>query len=233
MALAVTETTANTTNPAALPPERGVLGRLADAVTHSGPGYDLRPDTTELAQRVAELEAALERHEAGKKRWRDRAEDAEGKLAALAKVRVWRNEDGKGFLFADDVAAALDIREQAGTPEAEYQRLRARVAELEAERAAEPRATDGAVMQARRAIHAANPGPIPARTVRVGPGHTVTVPAWPDDEDTASPYDACGAAILPCLHCPGCDRCEDCGHCSGKGCVCECEENGDLEGGAS
>lgn len=37
----------------------------------------------------------------------------EGKLRALAQVRVWRNEDGRRFLYADDVTAALGIPDTA------------------------------------------------------------------------------------------------------------------------
>ena len=46
---------------------------------------------------------------------RERAEAAEAKVRAVETIRVWRNEDGKRFMFADEVAVALGIvtQEQA------------------------------------------------------------------------------------------------------------------------
>lgn len=77
-----------------------------------------------------------------------------------------------------------DLSEEMGrNHRAEREALAARVAGLEAERAAEPRAADRAVEQARRTIHRAVDGPIPERTYRVRPGWTVTLPAIPEGDD--------------------------------------------------
>jgi hypothetical protein len=39
--------------------------------------------------------------------------EAQAKVHAIEQVRVWRNEDGKGFLFADDVRTALGCPTEA------------------------------------------------------------------------------------------------------------------------
>lgn len=56
----------------------------------------------------ATVRVALEQHHRADKAETGR-DEASARLEALARVRVWRNGDGKGFLFADDVARALDI----------------------------------------------------------------------------------------------------------------------------
>ena len=55
------------------------------------------------------------------KKARERAESAEAKVHAVETIRVWRNEDGKKFMFADEVAVALGVvtQEQADTIAAE------------------------------------------------------------------------------------------------------------------
>ena len=62
---------------------------------------------------LPELRRTIQRHVDGKKRWRDRAEKAEPERDALqerlhqvALAKVWTNEDGKKFVFADDIAQA-------------------------------------------------------------------------------------------------------------------------------
>ena len=76
----------------------------------------------ELAERIdflernalPELHRTIEHHQAGKQRWRERAEKAEAERDALqqrlhdaAMAKVWTNEDGKKFVFAEDIAPAL------------------------------------------------------------------------------------------------------------------------------
>ncbi|WP_165969179.1 hypothetical protein [Actinomadura sp. KC06] len=43
-----------------------------------------------------------------------RAEQAEAKLAALAQVKAWRNEDGREFVFVSDL---LDVLQSPPHPE--------------------------------------------------------------------------------------------------------------------
>jgi hypothetical protein len=63
---------------------------------------------------LPELRREVEHHKAGKQRWRERAEAAETERDALQKrlrdaamTRTWRNEDGKKFVFVEDIAPAL------------------------------------------------------------------------------------------------------------------------------
>lgn len=63
---------------------------------------------------LPEMRRTIQRHEDGKKRWRDRAQKAEPERDALqerlhqvAMAQVWTNEDGKRFVFADDIAHAV------------------------------------------------------------------------------------------------------------------------------
>lgn len=51
----------------------------------------------------------LREEEATTARWRNRAETAEAKISAVEVIRVWRNEDGRRFLFADEIAVALGV----------------------------------------------------------------------------------------------------------------------------
>ena len=53
------------------------------------------------------------------KKARERAESAEAKVHAVETIRVWRNEDGRKFMFADEVAVALGAitQEQLDTKE--------------------------------------------------------------------------------------------------------------------
>ena len=51
----------------------------------------------------------LREEEATTARWRERAEAAEAKIRAVEAIRVWRNEDGQKFMFADEVALALGV----------------------------------------------------------------------------------------------------------------------------
>jgi predicted RNase H-like nuclease (RuvC/YqgF family) len=62
---------------------------------------------------LPELRREIQHHQDGKKQWRDRAEKAEperdalrDRLHQIALVKVWTNEDGKRFVFADDIAHA-------------------------------------------------------------------------------------------------------------------------------
>jgi len=48
-----------------------------------------------------------------KKRWRNRAETAEQRLHDAAMTRTWTNEDGKKFVFVEDIAPALLGRKTA------------------------------------------------------------------------------------------------------------------------
>lgn len=89
---------------------------LAEAEARAGHAEDR---VTALRERLAEAQRTIAAFpyaaEAGKlaEAFRerdmalDRAEVAEAKLRALATVRVWTNEDGKRFVFADDLAAVL------------------------------------------------------------------------------------------------------------------------------
>lgn len=63
---------------------------------------------------LPELRREIESHKEGKARWRRRAEEAEARLHDAAMARVWTNEDGKKFVFADDLKGPL-----LGTPPAE------------------------------------------------------------------------------------------------------------------
>lgn len=63
---------------------------------------------------LPELRRTIQHHQDGKKRWRDRAEKAEPERDALqerlhqaAMAKVWTNEDGKKFVFVEDIAPAL------------------------------------------------------------------------------------------------------------------------------
>jgi hypothetical protein len=63
---------------------------------------------------LPELRREVEHHKDGKERWRKRAEKAEPERDALqqrlnqaAMTRTWRNEDGKKFVFVEDIAPAL------------------------------------------------------------------------------------------------------------------------------
>lgn len=101
---------ADTTTPGGLTPDRheAEAHQYRTALQGAARKADRdRADRDALARRVAELETERD--------------TADGKLSALARIRVWRDEDGRGFLFADDVAAALGISEQqAGTSEAQH-----------------------------------------------------------------------------------------------------------------
>jgi hypothetical protein len=77
-----------------------------------GEAHEVKRLRSELARERRERDEAVERAQ-------ERMEKAiaatlarkkaEAKVHAIAQVRVWKNEDGKGFLFADDVRAALDL----------------------------------------------------------------------------------------------------------------------------
>lgn len=41
--------------------------------------------------------------------WRDRALAAETKVRAIERIHCWTNEDGRRFMFVDDVAVALQL----------------------------------------------------------------------------------------------------------------------------
>lgn len=63
---------------------------------------------------LPDLRREIDRHVDGKERWRDRAEKAEAerdnlkaRLSDAAMARVWTNEDGKKFVFADDLKGPL------------------------------------------------------------------------------------------------------------------------------
>lgn len=64
-----------------------------EATTH--PGWR---DTTDLGRVLAEVR----RLRAGERTARDQ-------VSAIALIRVWRNEDGAEFMFADEIRAALDV----------------------------------------------------------------------------------------------------------------------------
>lgn len=63
---------------------------------------------------LPELRRTIQHHQDGKQRWRARAEKAEAERDALqqrlheaALTKVWVNEDGKRFVFLEDIAPAL------------------------------------------------------------------------------------------------------------------------------
>ncbi|MFG3136109.1 hypothetical protein ACGFZA_07785 [Streptomyces sp. NPDC048211] len=93
---------------------------------------------------LPELRREVEHHKDGKARWRGRAEKAEARVAELeerlhdaAMARVWTNEDGKKFVFVDDLKGPL----LGTTPvEAAPPALRGR-ARLDAKTVAEAEAT--------------------------------------------------------------------------------------------
>jgi hypothetical protein len=58
------------------------------------------------AQR-ARAESATNRETGGA--WRDRALTAEARCQAVERIRCWTNEDGKRFVFVDDLLVALGL----------------------------------------------------------------------------------------------------------------------------
>ncbi|MGW2010960.1 hypothetical protein [Streptomyces nigrescens] len=63
---------------------------------------------------LPELRRSIQHHQDGKQRWRTRAEKSEADNAALQKrlhdaamTKTWTNEDGKKFVFVEDIAPAL------------------------------------------------------------------------------------------------------------------------------
>lgn len=60
-------------------------------------------------------EAERDEARADTARLRDQLADAEAKVRAVRMVRCWRNEDGKRFVFADDLRVALDSRAASDT----------------------------------------------------------------------------------------------------------------------
>lgn len=63
---------------------------------------------------LPDLQRRIEWQRGGKERWHERAKVAERERDALQKrlhdaamVRTWRNEDGKKFVFVEDIAPAL------------------------------------------------------------------------------------------------------------------------------
>jgi hypothetical protein len=70
---------------------------------------DARTEDVAFLERATlpELRREIQHHQDGKKRWRDRAEKAEARLNAAALVKTWTNEDGKKFVFVEDIAPAL------------------------------------------------------------------------------------------------------------------------------
>lgn len=63
---------------------------------------------------LPELHRTVQHHIDGKQRWRGRAERVEAERDALKKrlhdaamTRTWRNEDGKKFVFVEDIAPIL------------------------------------------------------------------------------------------------------------------------------
>jgi hypothetical protein len=70
---------------------------------------DARTEDVAFLERATlpELRREIQHHQDGKKRWRDRAEKAEARLNAAALVKTWTNEDGKKFVFVEDIAPVL------------------------------------------------------------------------------------------------------------------------------
>lgn len=60
-----------------------------------------------LQRKLTAKEAEIVGLNRDRERWRTRAVEAEAKLIEVAKVRVWTNEDGKRFVFADDLTPIL------------------------------------------------------------------------------------------------------------------------------
>lgn len=63
---------------------------------------------------MPELRREIQHHQDGKQRWRDRAEKAEAerdelkkRLNEAAMTKTWTNEDGKKFVFVEDIAPPL------------------------------------------------------------------------------------------------------------------------------
>jgi riboflavin biosynthesis pyrimidine reductase len=87
----------------------------------------LREEAWALLVRVGDAEAEVERLRAEAKEHRERAErvrrildrerearmDAQAKVRRVHMLRAWTNEDGKDFVFADDLRAALEPEEKA------------------------------------------------------------------------------------------------------------------------
>jgi hypothetical protein len=58
---------------------------------------------------VAQLVESLERVTEARDAFKDERNEARAKVRAVELVRCWTNEDGRRFMFVDDVAAALGI----------------------------------------------------------------------------------------------------------------------------
>lgn len=67
----------------------------------------LRAELAETQRSKDEVGFWLDETIESRRKERERAQRAEAKVHAVQTVRLWKNEDGKRFLFADDVYAAL------------------------------------------------------------------------------------------------------------------------------
>lgn len=79
-----------------------VLDKALGTEEADGAGAGIVADITLVAGRMQAAEAEVERLRADLK-------EAEGKLHAIAQARVWKNEDGRGFVFADDLRLAVGL----------------------------------------------------------------------------------------------------------------------------
>lgn len=70
----------------------------------------------ELLQRMANAqEIKLQRLQERNKELQARVAELEEKLHQVAMIRCWTNEDGKRFLFAEDLAKVLRSKEGEGS----------------------------------------------------------------------------------------------------------------------
>ena len=75
---------------------------LGQAAVHAVKAIEERD--TEIKRLISELD----RLEADRDRLKDERNRRDAQVQRAALVRVWRNEDGKGFVFADDLYSALN-----------------------------------------------------------------------------------------------------------------------------
>lgn len=83
------------------------IGRLAEQAKTARAERDRLDRTRPTEWAYEQAVKALNNHQ-------DLRREVENKLHAVAQVRVWKNEDDRGFLFADDVRAALGAPTQEG-----------------------------------------------------------------------------------------------------------------------